>query len=331
MKRMFSNKTNSNSRGSKTWLMVAWGVAIFFGVFMVVDYVGHKYCRYAYKFITTECSDPVIDKRAYLGLKVSLEEYFASEIDKGNLSEASVYFRDLNRGPVMGINETALFSSASLLKIPVVIAVLKTAEEKPEILNIQLVNEGKINDGVSQFFVPSEKIQNNVPYTIREVIRYALSYSDNTAISMLHEFITIENDEKNSLSVVFKELGLVLPEDLLDRDVSTRGYASLFRLIYNASYLSAEYSEMIMEDLSKSHFEIGLRGGVPLDVVVANKFGERFWDDGTKQLHDCGVVYYPENPYLLCIMTRGNDYNQLAKIIREISEKVYKEVDSRKL
>ena len=70
---------------------------------------------------------------------------------------------------------------------------------------------------------------------------------------------------------------------------------------------------------------------LPNDIVVAHKFGERDLEDNTKQLHDCGVVYYPQNPYLICIMTHGQSYKSLERIIQHISGKVYKEVDSRKL
>jgi hypothetical protein len=49
------------------------------------------------------------------------------------------------------------------------------------------------------------------------------------------------------------------------------------------------------------------------------------------QLHDCGIIYYPGNPYLLCVMTRGTDWSALEKTIQTISAMTYKEVDSRKL
>ena len=38
--------------------------------------------------------------------------------EKGDVSYASVYFRDLNNGPWFGINESEKFSPASLLKVP---------------------------------------------------------------------------------------------------------------------------------------------------------------------------------------------------------------------
>src|SRR5437868_7541296 len=46
----------------------------------------------------------------------------------------SVYFRDLNNCQWIGINEDATFSPASLLKTPLMIAYLKTAQKDPSIL-----------------------------------------------------------------------------------------------------------------------------------------------------------------------------------------------------
>lgn len=318
---------------SKSWKISCFVVIALFvalSVFFVTFYIKREYCSYNYKFINGECADLVISKKAYLELKTDLERFFLEKKSDNVITDASVYFRDLNRGPVMGINEHSSFSSASLLKLPIVMTVLKMAESRPEILDINLVNEGSIND-IAQTFGPDEVIKNNVAYSIRDIIRYALVYSDNTAIKMLNEFIAIESDYENNLQIVFRELGLILPDDLLDRDITTRSYASLFRLLYNASYLNNEYSEMILSYLSESNFRIGLKASVPELVSVSNKFGERFLDTGEKQLHDCGVIYFPENPYLLCVMTQGDDFEKLAGVIREVSEKVYKEVNSRKL
>jgi hypothetical protein len=46
------------------------------------------------------------------------------------------------------------------------------------------------------------------------------------------------------------------------------------------------------------------------------------------QLHDCGIVYYPHKPYLLCVMTRGKSSDDNSKMIAEISKLVYREVDT---
>ncbi len=41
------------------------------------------------------------------------------------------------------------------------------------------------------------------------------------------------------------------------------------------------------------------------------------------EAHDCGIVYYPDSPYLLCVMTRGKDTGQLESIIGKISQITY--------
>ena len=50
----------------------------------------------------------------------------------------------------------------------------------------------------------------------------------------------------------------------------------------------------------------------------------------TKQLHDCGIIYYPGNPYLLCVMTRGDSFGELSSTIRDISDIIYGVVNDAK-
>lgn len=98
----------------------------------------------------------------------------------------------------------------------------------------------------------------------------------------------------------------------------------------SARIMSLEHSEKVLSLLAQSEFDQGTASGVPKDVRVANKFGERFIGN-EKQLHDCGIVYFPQNPYLLCVMTRGKDFHELAGVISAISQMVYEEIDSRRL
>lgn len=92
-----------------------------------------------------------------------------------------------------------------------------------------------------------------------------------------------------------EDLGILEPgHDLNMASVNTKGYGSIFRMLYNISFLDKEMSEKLLSLLARSYFDDGLRAGVPERVVIAHKFGERYLPDGTKQLHDCGIVYYPD-------------------------------------
>jgi hypothetical protein len=85
-----------------------------------------------------------------------------------------------------------------------------------------------------------------------------------------------------------------------------------------------------MELLTGTDFRYGINAGVPQGITVAHKFGERVYvekinsiDIETDQLHDCGIVYCPKGPYLICIMTKGHNFDTLKSIIKEISRIAY--------
>jgi hypothetical protein len=70
-----------------------------------------------------------------------------------------------------------------------------------------------------------------------------------------------------------------------------------------------------------------LAAGLPKNLEISHKFGERqIGVTGEKQLHDCGIIYVPSHPYLLCIMNRGNDFKKMADFIKNISSFVYQQV-----
>lgn len=153
-------------------------------------------------------------------------------------------------------------------------------------------------------------------------------YSDNNAYEIL-----LANIDKTFLSNVYNDFGIILPDGGHPDSITARDFSLFLRVLYNASYLDKNYSEKALELLTETEFEGGLTLNLPKNITVAHKFGERFIGTDTGQeiseeLHDCGIIYYPGHPYVLCVMTKGKDFNSLALVISNISKKIYTYVSS---
>lgn len=280
-----------------------------------------------YKFISPllECEPGVQEGEiAYQPSRTQLTAYINQQKQLGNITDVGLYYRDLNNGPWFAINESLPFSPASLLKLPVMMAYYKLAEDNPSILQ-QKIQFTKSIGVTEQFFQPQKALIPNTTYTVDELINRMIIYSDNDATWLLENYIP-----NSEIDQVTKDLGVATATDTTpDNYMSVRSYATLYRILYNASYLDRNYSEKALQLLSQTDFPVGLAKGIPKNIPVADKFGERELDDGTKQLHDCGIVYYPNHPYLLCIMTRGNDYTKLSTVIEELSQKIYTDIHAK--
>lgn len=246
-------------------------------------------------------------------LKLEIAEF----IKKEEL-DAAVYFRDLNNGPWFGLNEHEVFSPASLLKLPVMMAYYKKSENDSDLLNKKVKYEGS-EILLKQSVIPSSLIQIGQTYTIGELIERMIIYSDNAALTVLEQNIDQDQIDKVTLDLGVETATEQTPEDFM----SVKGYAGLFRILYNASYVNKNLSEKALEILSRTEFKKGISAGVPEGIKVSHKFGERTLANGLTQFHDCGIVYHPNNPYLLCIMTRGSNLNNLTSAISKISSIAY--------
>ena len=290
-------------------------------------------CPERYKYINDflDCEPiQILKKTEYTQLAYELEEYIEQEKKKGNLSHVSVYFRDLVGGPTFGIDSDETFVPASLLKVPMMVTYFSLAEKKPDIL-LTKTSYSSVTNSVTQTITNSVLIQKDTPYSVDELIRRMIVNSDNLAYGLLDKHLERLYPGKNIYMSILKELGLVNPRSPSESTFTVKTYSSLFRQLFNASYLTSEMSEKALDLLTQSKFDKALAAGIPKTIAIAHKFGEREGlADNEKQFHDCGIIYYPDNPYLLCVMTRGRTNDSLTNTIRIVSQKVYEEVDSRR-
>jgi beta-lactamase class A len=275
-----------------------------------------------YQFINPlyECNTgEKYDTKELSTLKSNITTYINQLTANNSVASVSVYYRDLNNGPWFGINQHDVFAPSSLLKVPVMMAYYKEAEVNPAILD-QKIKYSKQPDGViAQNYPPENPIVLEQTYTVEQLIEKMIIDSDNTALILLEQ--NIDNQKIDQVTI---DLGITTATDATPTDfMDVSEYSTLFRVLYYATYLNQNYSEKSLELLSKVEFTQGLVNLLPKNLVIAHKFGEREVGNGVHQLHDCGIVYYPNRPYLLCIMTKGPNFNDLSKTIEEISAKIY--------
>lgn len=259
-----------------------------------------------------------MENSVYSSFRFKVEHYVNDIMSNKKANHISVYYRDLNNGPWFGINENESFTPSSLLKLPLLISALKENEEVDNIfINRTVKFENKEFVG-NQYFKPEIELEVGKTYTISELLRRTIVYSDNESAILLYKVLG-----DNKLIETYVNLGLISPQGIDDFNMNAKEYGSFFRVLYNSSYMSKGSSEFALELLSQSKFKDGIKSGVPKDVIVSHKFGEQINPGGILQLHDCGIVYAPKKPYLLCIMTRGNDFSELTGIIKNISKIIY--------
>lgn len=252
-------------------------------------------------------------------LKEKMNTYITEKKANNVLKSAAIYFKILN--PADGwfaINSEEKFNPASLMKIAFMMSMLKEAENNPAILDKKVYYAKH-----SQAFHDQAILEHQLPpgnaYSIRDLLYYAIAYSDNDAA-----FQVVDNYKPGTLSNLTSELNLPPVDFHTEYYLTVEEMSRYFRVLYNSSYLSNDMSEYALELLSKSDFDNGIVKKLDKNIVVARKFGERGLED--KELHEFGIVYLKGNPYLLGIMTRGNDYKQLEEVISEISLMAYDEM-----
>lgn len=263
-------------------------------------------------------AEPEDESISYAGVKSQLIGLIESYKNSGIISSASVYLRDFEKGNWTCINPNESFHPGSLMKVPMLITYLKMEEKNPGTLNKRLILAQRPSGFPEQIYT-AKQIETGKAYTVSELLKYMIQYSDNYATFLLHE-----NVDKAQYNTTYTAIGLPVP-NIYDRNfaITSKAYSTFFKILYNGGYLSFDHSEYAMELLSKSEFSKGFEAGFPAGTPLVHKFGE--WGDGqgVNQLHESGLVYINGSAYLLTVMTSGKDSQKLPDVVASISQMVY--------
>lgn len=251
-----------------------------------------------------------------------LKENIHSQIKEQEIGNKIAFFiQDLQTGAWTGWREREGFAPASLLKVPIMIAILKKADRGEISLSDKILMRKEYIDIGYQTPYEGKEGQE---FTIEHLLRSMITESDNTAKNALvRQLLAYEIDD------LFKHVGVPNPysPENKNKTVSTRDYSRFFKSLYHSTYLSAKNSQFALDLTTGTQVENLLPEGVPDDIIVAHKFG--IYDENV--LHDCGIVYHETNPYSICIMTKDLQSTKSAELIRSISKSTYDFVDSRQL
>jgi len=229
--------------------------------------------------------------------------------------QVSMYFEYLPSGISIGINEKNEVRLASLSKIPTVISIYKKIENgelsiedqieiKPEFIDPQFGTTWKKGIGAT--------------ISIEEAITSAITESDNTSHKLLKSLLTTEE-----INAVYEYLDIPFHKETNYPLISAKNYSSVLKSLFFSSYLTLNSSQEILEIMTKTIYHDKIPAGVPQNTPVAHKIGVyKQTNDSISHYSDCGIVYVPNRPYILCIMVK-NDEDFARSIMQQISEMTY--------
>ena len=239
------------------------------------------------------------------------------------------YFEYLPTGLSIGVKEQEAFYRASLVKLPIVMKAYKLIEEgkidKDEVLKI---TKDDIDQGYGDLWKEGRS-----EITLSEAINLALTKSDNTAFRVINSRVDREltvsgNEIEKAITEIYNYLDIPLDSRGYTESITPKGYGSIFKSLFFSAYLNYDNSSEVLNQLSHSIFRDWMPKSIPENVVVAHKTGTFDLEKSIYSVHsDCGIVYYPNRPYLICIMVNSNDLDISLKHINYLSELVFNYID----
>ncbi len=251
----------------------------------------------------------------FVPLRHTIQNYVQAQ--NGTLG---VYFEYLPSGVSIGANAMTEIYLTSLSKVPLAMSIMKKIERK------EMAKDAPITiraDQLMSEFGDLWKSGAGTTMSVDELLHFMLAGSDNTAYKVLFDLLTREE-----IAEVYENLDIPLFTGEGHLLVSPKSYSSIFRSLYLSSFLTIEDSNYILDILTQSNFNDKIVAGVPNNVTVSHKIGVFEEENSSKNVFiDCGIVYVPSRPYILCAFVLDTD-EQAQKHISSVSRLVYEYIVS---
>ncbi len=259
-------------------------------------------------------------------------ESIKEEIE-GYSGVAGVYVQDIEGGYGYGVRPDEQFFSASVIKVPILVAVFRRIDEgKLSLSDTFPTEEGDWAAGAGwmQWEDPGQS------YSVYDYAYLMMTQSDNVATNALvrkvggKEYVnevaeSMGAEDTMLVQKVTSERGAV-PE--LDNRMTTRDMAMILDKIANGKAASPESCQAMVDIMLDNYLESWLVDGIPEDANadIANKGGWLY-----KVYDEVGIVFHEDRPYAVAILSKygPGDPLEAKPTIRGISEKVW-DIQSKK-
>ncbi len=238
---------------------------------------------------------------------------------------AGVYVRDLEGGWGYGVRPDEEFFSASVIKVPIMIAVYRKIDEGELSLSDRFETEEwdwAAGAGWLQWEDPGEV------YSVYDYLWMMMTQSDNVATNALLRKvggIDYVNEVSRSLGTedtvlmqkVTSERGAV---PALDNRTTTRDMVVMMEKIADGTAASPESSQDMVDLMFLNVLDSWLVDGLPSETPVANKSGWLY-----QCYNEVGIVFHDDRPYAVSVLSKyGPADPEAAKPdLTEISERLW--------
>lgn len=215
------------------------------------------------------------------------------------------WYEDLTTGETAGYHADDVYGAASVIKLPLYMAICKWAAEgtasMEEVVTVRGQDKVPICGALTLF-------TGDVEVDVATLCRLMISISDNTATNVLIAQFGVDR-----ISVELTRMGLSgtrLQRKLWDAEGEQRGLrntivpAEIGRLlaqVYRGEFVNQETSDQIRDTLLLQQIGHKLGGKIGYEYEIAHKTGEE-----EHRSHDVGIVYAP-NPFVLCFAGEETD------------------------
>lgn len=273
----------------------------------------------------------------FLALWVFVQDLYAQKTDKklqGQLTELvkgfrgnlGLYVHDLTRNREVGIQADSLFPTASMVKVPILVGIMRKIESgelqyhQPLVYKDSLLYEGEDILG---------SVKNGEKIEMSKVMMLMLTMSDNTASLWLQTLAgtgTAINRLMDSLGLVNTKVNSRTPGRESYRSefgwgqTTPREMATLLEKIVKKEVISEAASEKMLRLLGRNYWDEEAISQIPSDVFIASK-------SGAVNASRSEVLYVngKKARYLFCICTKNNQdtswnsSNEAWELTRKIS------------
>jgi beta-lactamase class A len=217
-------------------------------------------------------------------------------------AEISAYYQNLQTGHSWGWKADDDFPAASVIKVPILLAVLREHQRAGVLF--------ELHDGVE--------------VTVSDLCRLMIVVSDNVASNLLLEALP-----EGALESLFQDLAMnqtVLGRRFMenarpghDNRTTAQDMGLCLAALHRGEVLDRSHTAQALATMRRQQFREKIPLLLPPELSVAHKTGEL---DGVR--HDVAMVEVPDNPYVLCLLTqKGGPSWEVDRALADLSLAVY--------